>query len=446
MANKNSNLDNQSMKGTAFIEKLSHDGRGIANIQQVTTFIAGSLPTETVTYKIKHKSSHYHEAEAIDILKSAPERIQPICPHFRICGGCGLQHMNDDMQLSLKENTLLEQLKHFGKVVPERVLPPLQSTSSHYRHKARLGVKFVIKKDKMLVGFREKSSHYLADLDTCPILHTRLSEQLINLKQLVRSLSIYQFIPQIEIAVGDTTVALIFRHLRPFTVDDLSALSSFGRTNDFHIYLQPTAPLTLSKLWPQDNNLYLTYSLPAQQLTFSFHPLDFTQVNLEMNRKMVNQSLNLLELLPTDHVLDLFCGIGNFTLPIALHCEKVTGVEGGKEMVARAQKNAINNQLLNVVFHADNLQQSNTISEWFNKKYDKLLLDPPRTGAKEILPYIQKWSPKKIVYVSCNPATLARDAYELVHQHHYVLKSAGIMNMFPHTSHVEAMAVFDKKK
>lgn len=442
--NKNVKLDNQKEKATALVHALSHDGRGIATIDQKTTFVRGALPQETVAYKITQKHSTYNEAEALEIITPSPERVVPPCQHFGLCGGCSLQHMSAETQLSLKQQTLLDQLKHFGQVVPASLLAPLNANLVGYRRKARLGVKFVIKKDKMLVGFRERSSNYLADLESCAVLHPAVGQRFEALKQLVVSLERYKEIPQIEVAIGDETIALVFRHLNPLSQADTDKLIAFGQEHSIHIYLQPNPPSPVHKLWPADQTERLTYTLPDYNLTFLFHPLDFTQINLEMNRLMVKQALALLDVNGNDTVLDLFCGIGNFTLPLARFAKHVTGIEGGMEMVLRGQDNAKHNHIDNVAFYAANLMEPVATAPWIKGQYDKILLDPPRAGAKEILPFFPAFSAKKIVYVSCNPATLARDAGELVHQYGYHLTHAGAMNMFPHTSHIEAMAVFEK--
>lgn len=442
--NQNVKLDKEKDSATAEIHSLSHDGRGIATINNKTTFISGALPDEKVTYKITQKRSHYHNAEALAILTPSSDRVDPPCQHFGLCGGCSLQHMSAKMQLQLKQETLLNQLKHFGHVTPEAILPPLNANSLGYRRKARLGVKFVIKKNKLLVGFREKSSNYLADLERCVVLHPKVGEHFAELSQLIASLESYRHIPQIEVAIGDQDAALVFRHLEPLALADKEKLLAFGKAYDFHLYLQPNPPAPIEKIWPDDHTPRLTYTLPDYDLEFLFHPLDFTQINLEMNRLMVNQAITLLALKDEDRVLDLFCGIGNFTLPIARHVRHVTGIEGGAEMVLRAKDNAEHNKIVNVDFYEANLMEPPTYAPWMKVQYDKILLDPPRAGAKELLPYIPQFGAKKIVYVSCNPATLARDAGELVHQYGYQLKLAGIMNMFPHTSHIEAMALFDK--
>lgn len=443
--NKNVKLDIPKEAETALVHSLSHDGRGIATIAQKTTFVRGALPNETVAYKITQKHSTYNEAEALEIITPSQDRVVPPCQHFGLCGGCSLQHMSADIQLSLKQQTLLDQLKHFGQVEPANLLAPLNANLVGYRRKARLGVKFVIKKDKMLVGFRERSSNYLADLESCVVLHPKVGQRFEALKKLVVSLERYKEIPQIEVAIGDETVALVFRHLNPLSQSDTDKLIAFGQEHQIHIYLQPNPPQPVHKLWPADQHERLTYTLPDYGLEFLFHPLDFTQINLGMNRIMVKQALALLDVKTNETVLDLFCGIGNFTLPLARLAKHVTGVEGGMEMVLRGQDNAKHNGIDNAAFHAANLMEPVASQPWMKGQYDKILLDPPRAGAKEILPFFPAFGAKKIVYVSCNPATLARDAGELVHQYGYRLTHAGVMNMFPHTSHIEAMAAFEKK-
>lgn len=442
--NRMTKLDKSKEHALTTVHSLSHDGRGIATVNNKTTFISSALPGETVVYKITQKRSNFNEAEALEIIDSSAQRVTPPCHHFGVCGGCSLQHMSEETQLQLKQHTLLDQLKHFGQAIPENILPPLNANTTGYRRKARLGVKYVIKKGKLLIGFREKSSRYLADLDSCAVLHPQVGQRFKELNQLITSLEIYDAIPQIEVAIGDHEVALVIRHMKSLSENDKDKLIQLACQHGFQIYLQPNPPAPIEKLWPQDDKHRLTYTLPDHQLEFLFHPLDFTQINLEMNRLMVNQAIHLLDLKPDDKVLDLFCGIGNFTLPIARYVSHVTGIEGGEEMVARAQENAAHNQISNTAFHAANLMEPSSHAAWMKSQYDKVLLDPPRAGAKEILPFLHQCGAKKIVYVSCNPATLARDAGELIHQYGYQLKHAGIMNMFPHTSHIEAMAVFER--
>ena len=378
-------LDSQKNGATVEIHSLSHDGRGITTIADKTTFVAGALPGETVTCKIVHKHSNYNDAQMLELIIPSSERVTPPCEHFGLCGGCSLQHMSVAMQLKMKEQTLLDHLKHFGRVTPENILPPLTANSTGYRRKARLGAKFVIKKDKVLVGFREKASNYLADLEQCRILHPQVGTHFLALRELISSLQLIRHIPQIEVAIGDQDAALVFRHLEPVSDADLEKLRSFGNNYQFHIYLQPNPPAPIHKIWPMDEQQRLRYTLPEFNLEFLFHPLDFTQINLEVNRLMVSQAIQWLDLQAEDTVLDLFCGIGNFTLPIARHVRHVTGIEGGTEMVKRAGDNASHNQITNTEFHAANLEQPDPQAPWMKHQYDKLLLDPPRVGAKAIL-------------------------------------------------------------
>lgn len=427
------------------IESLTHDGRGVTALNGKKVFVDGALASEIVEYHLLKKRSHYYEAKALNVITHSKQRVIPPCHHFGICGGCSLQHMTMDLQIELKQQTVLDQLKHFGKVIPKNILPPLHSHTLGYRHKARLGVKFVEKKNKVLVGFREKASRYLSMLDHCKVLHPKVGEQLPMLCDLIASLKSYRSIAQIEVAIGDHEVALIFRHLQSLPKEDLEKLKDFGQNQSFHIYLEPNKPEVLSKLWPNNTTDRLTYTLPDHQLEFLFHPLDFTQINLEMNRCMVNQAINLLDVKAHEKVLDLFCGIGNFTLPLARSAAHVVGVEGSEEMVKRGYENAAHNRIENVEFFSGNLEAPNLEAPWLKSSYDKILLDPPRIGAKNIIPYIANNNATCILYVSCNPATLARDAGDLVHNHGYLLEAVGTMNMFPHTKHIEAMAVFKKE-
>ncbi|SRR5579883_29169 len=429
---------------TVDIDSLSHDGRGIGTLEGKRTFVHGALPSEKVTCQLTKKHSRYNEGDTLEVLNPAAERAKPACKHFGVCGGCSLQHMHADAQLLLKQNSLLEQLQHFGKVIPENIMPPLSGNPLHYRRKARLGVRFVRKKNKVLVGFREKSSNYLADLESCSVLVADVGLKLTQLAELIQSLSQFEQIPQIEVAVGDTETALIFRTLTTLPEDDKEKLRAFAKEHRMHFYLQPNPPEKIYKLWPDDHSEKISYSLSDYQLEMLFHPLDFIQINGEMNQLLLKKALELLQPEASDHILDLFCGLGNFTLPLARFAEHVTGVEGSQEMVTRAKENAIHNNINNVDFYAANLAEPNSAAPWLKKTYHKILLDPPRTGAKEILDLLPALSAKTIVYVSCNPATLARDAQELVYTHKYQLKTVGVVNMFPHTSHIEAIALFEK--
>lgn len=429
---------------TVNVESLSHDGRGIANIDGKTTFVSGGLPGESVTCKLTKRHSRYNEADVTDVITSSSDRTTPHCAHFGICGGCSMQHMTIDAQIQFKQNTLLEQLKHFGKVAPETILPPLAGNPWGYRRKARLGVRYVRKKEKLLIGFRERSSNFLTDAHTCPIMHESVGTKIPALSELIRSLTQFEHIPQIEVAASDTETALVFRHMTDLSAEDVTKLCEFAKEHNMHFYLQPNSPAKIHKIWPQDSVEKLAYHLPDYQLEMEFYPLDFIQVNGEINRLLLKQALTLLDPQPSETILDLFCGLGNFTLPLARNAHYVVGVEGSQEMVSRAQANATHNGINNAEFHAANLMEPSANVPWLQRQYDKILLDPPRTGAKEIIPLLTKFAAKRIAYVSCNPATLARDAGELVYTHGYKLKCVGVVNMFPHTSHVEAIAIFEK--
>lgn len=382
----------------------------------------------------------------IELIAPSADRLIPKCAHFGVCGGCSLQHLPIPNQIELKQQTLLEQLKHFGQITPQTILPPLMANAWGYRRKARLGVRFVRKKEKVLVGFREKKHRYLADIQHCEVLHPSIGKYFNELSTLVQSLDQFEQIPQIEVAVGEDATALIFRHMTDLPESDKEKLIQFAQTYQFHVYLQPNSPAPITKLWPADGVERLNYYLPEHQIEMRFYPLDFTQINFEMNQLMLQQALTLLDPQPTDIVLDLFCGIGNFTLPIARKVKQVVGVEGSEIMVERANENAKHNNITNAEFYAANLQPASEElqGEWMKKTYNKILIDPPRTGAKELIAALPTLRVEKIVYISCNPATLARDAGALAQQG-YQLTHAGVMNMFPHTDHIEAVAVFQKK-
>lgn len=429
---------------TVSIHGLSHDGRGICKINDITTFVEGALPNETVICQIIKKHRNYLDAKMIELLSAADERTTPPCQHFDVCGGCSMQHVNVDSQIAFKQKTLLDQLRLFGKVIPEQILPPLTGQPWGYRRKARLGVRYVKKKGELFVGFREKMSSLLTNLQSCLVLHPKIGLHLTDLKDVIASLAQFEQIPQVEVAIGDNEAALVFRHLTELPASDLAKLTEFGHKHQLSIYLQPNPPLPITKLTPDDHNELLSYFLPDYQLEMKFHPLDFIQVNGGINQELIKLALTLLDPQSTDTILDLFCGLGNFTLPLARFAKKVVGVEGGQQMVERAQYNAQQNNIDNTEFYAANLMAPTLNAPWLKQSYDKILLDPPRTGAKEIIPYLADLSAKRIVYVSCNPATLARDAGELTQQHGYKLKVVGVINMFPHTSHIEAIALFEK--
>ncbi|MFN3234393.1 MAG: 23S rRNA (uracil(1939)-C(5))-methyltransferase RlmD [Gammaproteobacteria bacterium] len=429
---------------TTTIQSLSHEGRGVAQIDGKTVFIDNALPGETVTFDYTRRKNSFDEGKATVIQNRSEHRATPKCSVFDLCGGCSLQHMDMPSQLSLKQKTLLEQLKHFGQVQAETVLLPLSANDWGYRRKARLGVRYIPKKEKVLVGFRETNGRYITNTEQCEVLHASIGTKIEALSELIRSLDAYDNIPQIEVAAGDDVTALIFRHLIELSEEDKTKLVAFGKEHGFHIYCQPKNIDSIYLLSPENHPERVSYHLPKHDITMQFHPSDFTQINHELNQKMIDLAIQQLDIQPDDRVLDLFCGIGNFSLPLARYAKHVTGVEGSIKATDRANENAKKNGLTNVEFHTANLEEPCNHLPWANQTYDKCLLDPARTGAETILPLINELKPSVIVYVSCNPSTLARDAGILVNTFGYTLKQCGIMNMFPHTKHVESIATFVK--
>ena len=435
------------MTNQTIIEKLSHEGRGIARINGKTTFIAGALPKEVVKFRYLRKKSAFDEGRVLQVLESAPERVRPRCVHYPICGGCTLQHMDANAQIIAKNNLFLEVLQRIAHIQPITILPPLTDELWNYRHKARLSVKYIEKSKTIRIGFRDADNpRKIVDLQECPVLAAKVSLLFTPLREVIAALSHPMSISQVEVAVDEETVALILRNLVPINDQDGALLTNFAMVNQVKLFLQPGNQESIYLLAPNNASPWLHYSLPDYKIKFKFHPTDFTQVNPGLNRQMVNRALSLLSLNSNDIVLDLFCGLGNFSLPIATLCNKVIGIEGSMQMVERAQDNAQLNDLTNTEFLSANLDDCDLTSLLGNKKITKILLDPPRSGALAIVKQIDKINPKLIVYVSCNPTTLARDADILVNQHGYTLVSAGVMNMFPHTTHVESIAVFHSLK
>jgi 23S rRNA (uracil1939-C5)-methyltransferase len=428
------------------VEGLSHEGRGIAHREGKTVFVEGGLPGERVMAELTFTRKKYEEARVVEVLVASPDRVEPPCKHYGICGGCSMQHMAPAAQIAYKQGVLAEQLRHFGGLQPQEWLPPLTDPETAYRRKARLGVKYVLKKESLLVGFREKKANFLADIERCEVLDSRLGGSIIALRELVGGLEKFDHIPQIEVAAGDDDVALVFRHMEPLPDSDVARLSSFCRERNWQLYLQPGGYETVHRVWPEaaseeDNRLH--YALPAFDLKLAFSPLDFTQVNAGINRRMVSLALDLLQPTKADRVLDLFCGLGNFTLPLARLAGSVVGVEGVDTMVRRGYENARANGLDNVEFYAQDLTQDFSAQPWAKQGFDLILIDPPRTGALEVVEYLPRFGARRIVYVSCKPDTLARDAGILA-KAGYTLKKAGVMDMFTHTAHVESIAVFER--
>ncbi|MBX3693252.1 23S rRNA (uracil(1939)-C(5))-methyltransferase RlmD [Dokdonella sp.] len=422
------------------ITDLSHDGRGVARPDGKALFVTGGLPGERARVRLTSRHRHYDEGKVEELLRRSPDRVEPRCPHFGGCGGCALQHLPAERQIEAKQRVLAENFERIGKVSPREWLAPLTDQPWGYRRKGRLSVKWVDKKGKALVGFREDNPRFVADLGVCHTLLPEVGLRIEALSQLVGSLDARREIAQIEIAAGDATVALVFRTLVALDQADRERLSAFGRTHDLAILLQPKGPDSVHALWPE--RVELAFRVDGDQLELQFEPLDFVQVNAGMNQRMIVRALELLDPQPADEVLDLFCGLGNFTLPIARRVARVTGVEGEAGLVARAEANARRNGLDNASFHAADLTLDNSATPWARARYGKLLLDPPRSGAAGVLAHLPRRGTDRIVYVSCHPGSLARDAGILVERHGFELARAGVMDMFPQTAHVESIALF----
>lgn len=420
------------------VEDLNHEGRGVARRDGKAVFVDGALPGETVKLRITRRRPRYDSADLVEVVVPSPQRVAPPCAVFGVCGGCRLQHLAPAAQVAAKQRRLLDDLARLGGVTPERVLPPVTGPLWGYRRRARLGVRRVPKKGGVLVGFRERAKRYIADMDACPVLVPQVGEDLVPLRELVGSLSIADRIPQIEVAAGDERCALVFRHLLPLAGDDLARLEAYGRARDLDIWLQPGGPDSVTPLRGAPR---LYYRLPDFDLTIGFLPTDFIQVNAEVNRRAVTLAMDLLDPRPGQRALDLFCGLGNFTLPLARRGARVLGLEGEAGLVARARENAAANGL-DARFETADLYDPERLGTRLGAGWDRVLLDPPRTGAMEVVKQLDRARAGRIVYVSCNPATLARDSRVLVHVHGYRLAAAGVLDMFPHTQHAEAIALF----
>lgn len=424
------------------IESLSHDGRGVTHIDGKAIFIDGALAGEKIEFQYTGKQRNFDEGSVTKIIEASEDRVEPECEAFGICGGCSLQHLDAEKQIAFKQQAMLDGLKHIGGVQPETILDPIRDSVWGYRRKARLGVRYVHKKGRVLVGFRERRNSFITNVTRCPVLHPSVGEKLEMLGEFIGGLEAKAVIPQIEVAATDAAVAMVFRHLEPLSDSDFEQFVQLQQATSWHVYLQSGGYHTVKPLgeaYPP-----LSYEHPLSDIKVEFHPLDFTQVNDGINRKMVAQALAFLELDPEDKVLDLFCGLGNFTLPIARKAAEVTGVEGDQAMIERARETAVSNDIHNTRYHVTNLMESLEGEPWLKGDFNKVLLDPPRSGAWEVLEPVAKMKPERIVYVSCHPGTLARDAGELVNKYGYKLTHAGVMDMFPHTAHVESMAVFVK--
>ncbi|MDX8385390.1 MAG: 23S rRNA (uracil(1939)-C(5))-methyltransferase RlmD [Gallionella sp.] len=433
-----------NLENTVTIESLDQEGRGIARFEGKVIFIEGALTGEVVSYRSYRKKPAFEMAQVTQIHKSSTLRVQPKCEYFGVCGGCSMQHLDARAQVAVKQRVLEDSLSHIGKVKAETMLRPIYGQTWGYRERARLSVRYVIKKGKTLVGFREKRSSFVADMQHCEILSPKIARLLPLLAELIDGLSIRERLPQIEVAVGEHVEALVLRVMETPSSEDNAALRTFADLHNIQFWMQTKGPDTIVPFHPLDAT-ELTYSLPEFGITMPFSPSEFTQVNSALNRVMIRRAMGLLNPQPGERIADMFCGLGNFTLPIARSGAQVTGIEGSAALVERAKQNAAHNSLSNNTdFIAMNLFEMT--EELFEKmgRFDKLLIDPPRDGALELVKSLNgEHAPGLIVYVSCNPATLARDAAELV-QRGYTLKTAGVMNMFPHTSHVESIALFVK--
>jgi 23S rRNA (uracil1939-C5)-methyltransferase len=429
------------------ITALDQEGRGIARIDGKAVFVEGALVGERVTIEVFRRKPSYEQARAIEILEPSPTRTTPRCPHFGVCGGCSLQHVEAGAQVAAKQRVLEDAFWHIGRVRPQQMLAPIHGLTWGYRQRARLSVRDVPKKGGVLVGFREKKSSYVTDMTSCEVLPPRISALLPALRALVANLSIHDRVPQIELACGESDEgpvdALVLRNLAPLSPADEREVVAFADRHGVHIWLQPGGPATVRPFHPAVCRL--AYALPDFDLEFAFDPTDFTQVNAATNRVLVRRAIGLLDPGPGERIADFFCGIGNFTLPIARRGASAIGIEGSASLVRRAQANAAANGLAsNVSFAIANLFEASADSVGALGRFDKALIDPPREGAIELVKSLPAEGLARIVYVSCNPATLARDAAVLVHERGYALRAAGIANMFPHTAHVESIALFER--
>ena len=435
------------------VESLDLEGQGVAHdAEGKVVFIEGALPGERVQVHVHRRKNQWEQGSVIAIARESAQRVRPACPHFGLhagaCGGCKMQHLHPAAQVAVKQRALEDSLWHLGKVRPERVLRPIEGPASGYRHRARLSVRHVAKKGTVLIGFHERKSRYIADMQTCAVLPPHVSALLLPLRALVMSMDARDTLPQIELAMGDAVTALVLRHLAPLSATDQERLRAFGRAHAVQWWLQPKGPDSVHRL--DDGGPPLAYALPEYGVTMPFRPTDFTQVNPHIYRVLVDRALRLLDVQPHERVIDWFCGLGNFTLPLATRAREVLGIEGSAALVERARDNARRNGLV-ARFAERDLFELGADTLAADGVADKWLVDPPREGAfalaKATADLVQSgraWTPpQRIVYVSCNPATLARDAGLLVHQAGFRCVAAGVINMFPHTAHTESVALFE---
>ena len=429
---------------TLAIESIDHEGQGIARNEGKAVFVDGALAGEIVEARITRSKPSFEKAVVERVVKASPFRVTPPCPHFGVCGGCSMQHLEPRAQLASKQRVMEDNLRHIGKVRPELVFPAIEGPHWGYRHRARISVRYVTKKDTVLVGFHEKKSSFVADMRECHVLPPHVSALLMPLRALIGGMTLRDRLPQIEYAQGDGLPMLVLRHMEPMPEADIAALRVFAAVHQVQWYLQPKGPETAHPLPGEAHTL--GYTLTEFGLRYSFQPTEFTQVNPHINAMLVRRAVQLLDLQATDRVGDLFCGLGNFTLPVAQRAGLTLGIEGSAPLIARARSNAADNGLSEKTdFAVANLFEIK--DNWFDglPNLNKLLIDPPRDGAVAVvnaLPEASTGRLQRIVYVSCSPSTLARDAGILVNEKGYRLRGAGVANMFPHTAHVESIALF----
>ena len=428
------------------VESLDQEGRGVAHAGGKVIFIEGALPGELVTYASYQKKPSFELARVEQVIEPASARSVPRCPHFGVCGGCSQQHFDARAQVAAKQRVLEDNLRHIGKVTPGSILPAIYGEPWGYRHRARFSARYVAKKGGALIGFREKRSSYVTNMTTCEVVPPRISALLLPLRELINALSIPDRVPQIELAIGMATDVLVLRILQPLASADEALIRQFADRHRVQFFVQPRGPDTAVPFYPPHDGV-LYYALPEFALELGFAPTEFTQVNAAVNAVLVRRALALLQPRAGERIADMFCGLGNFTLAIARSGARVLGIEGARELIARARSNAARNDLsaLAEFQHADLFALDD---ESFARlgHFDRMLIDPPRDGAVALIKALSDNAPRRIVYVSCNAATLARDAGVLVHTKGYALAAAGVVNMFPHTSHVESIAVFDKNE
>ena len=428
----------------ANIVDITLDGRGVADQEGKVVFVPFTITGEKVRFERRRKKKKFDEAKLIEVLQPVEQRIKPRCEYFSQCGGCSIQHIDSQAQVDFKQKSVLDTLRRIGNVIPEVVYPPVVHKVWGYRRRARLAVKYVAKKGRVLVGFREYDAPYVADMWHCEVLHPRIASLIAPLSDLISEFSIKDKVPQIECSVAENACALVFRILAPLSTSDTHQLEAFAEKYDVRVYVQTKGPATVEPLNGKSFDSPLSYSLPPFGITLDFLPIDFIQVHNELNQKMVQQAIAWLQLDRQQTILDLFCGLGNFSLPIAKHVDHVLGIEGDEQLVERARHNAQKNNIHNIEFQKEDLFAVDEQCAWLNDVWDTVVIDPPRAGAREVVELLGKINPGQVLYISCHPGTLARDADILVNTLGYVLQKVSVLNMFPHTGHVETMALFVK--